>query len=143
MSFQKEYEDYLAHFGVPRMKWGVRKSVYKSMNRNQKRALRAYATSVGRHTSVFASRDSAKVKARKKADDRQKARLEKALGTKINSASAAGSYKNHNLANYLLNPIGNVGSVIANSVRSSRNKGYSEMSAKELNEFVGSKKKKK
>ena len=29
MSFQKEYEDYLAHYGVPGMKWGHRKSQAK------------------------------------------------------------------------------------------------------------------
>lgn len=31
-------EDYLIHFGVPGMKWGVRKSVYRSMTRSQRKA---------------------------------------------------------------------------------------------------------
>ena len=54
MSFQKEYENYLAHsshmdssellhYGVPGMKWGVRKSTYSKLNKYQKRALRSYA----------------------------------------------------------------------------------------------------
>ena len=148
MKFQEKYEDYLvhngfvtedelAHFGVPGMKWGVRKSVYKSMNRRQRGALRSYATSVGRHNSYFASKK--KASARAKADAKQKARLEKALGTSINNESAIGSYKNHNLGNWLLNPFGNLGSVYANQVRTSADKGFREMSDKQLKEYMNPK----
>lgn len=35
-----ENSNYLAHYGVPGMKWGVRRSVYKSMTSEQKRAQR-------------------------------------------------------------------------------------------------------
>lgn len=35
-----ENSNYLTHYGVPGMKWGVRRSVYKSMTSEQKRAQR-------------------------------------------------------------------------------------------------------
>ena len=65
MSFQKDYENYLchsgfiseeelAHFGVPGMKWGVRKSTYKSLNRRQRKALKAYSTT-GAYTEQMRS----------------------------------------------------------------------------------------
>lgn len=44
MSFQKEYEDYLMHYGVRGMKWGVRKKTYKSLNKAQRKVLRGVAS---------------------------------------------------------------------------------------------------
>lgn len=45
MSFQNEYEDFLAHYGVKGMKWGVHKSVYKNMTKSERKALRGVAES--------------------------------------------------------------------------------------------------
>ena len=33
----------LKHFGVPGMKWGVRKEQYKNLNRSQKKELKKYS----------------------------------------------------------------------------------------------------
>ena len=54
MKFQEKYENFLVtngliepnaikHYGVKGMKWGVRKSVYKSLTRDQRKALRGAA----------------------------------------------------------------------------------------------------
>lgn len=45
------YESELYHYGVKGMKWGVRKEVYKSANRQQKKAIRNdyYETTEGKH----------------------------------------------------------------------------------------------
>lgn len=54
MKFQEKYEKFLVsngliepnaikHYGVKGMKWGVRKSVYKSLTRDQRKALRGAA----------------------------------------------------------------------------------------------------
>lgn len=106
MSFQKEYENYLvhsgiiseeelAHYGVPGMKWGVRKSTYKKLNRNQKRALKAYAQAgalnAGTYTKFSKLKGTPKAsrsKSRLKLQAKVKARLEKAIGEKINDESA-------------------------------------------------------
>lgn len=42
--FQERYEDYLMHYGIKGMKWGVRKKTYKSLNKYQRRVLRGVAT---------------------------------------------------------------------------------------------------
>ncbi len=40
MSFQKDYENYLMHYGVKGMRWGIRKDRYKSMSRCGRKAHR-------------------------------------------------------------------------------------------------------
>ena len=40
MNFKERYEDYLMHYGVPGMRWGVRKADYKAMSPQQRRETR-------------------------------------------------------------------------------------------------------
>ncbi len=147
MSFQKEYEDYLvhsgviteeelAHYGVPGMKWGVRKSVYKSLNRRQRRALKSYGTMrEGANRLKKRGNYSGHREANK-----YKAKLERAMGIKINDESAAGSSKNGSLIRGL------VGGVPADlAVRASRASTYKKLSNQsnsEMREYLGKKKKK-
>lgn len=42
--FQERYEDFLMHYGIKGMKWGVRKETYKSLNKYQRRVLRGVAS---------------------------------------------------------------------------------------------------
>lgn len=96
MSLQKEYESYLAHYGVPGMKWGVRKEQYKSMTRMQKKSLKAlgeYAQSYNRHQKRLAK--GKKLSARQIRQDEAyksvKKGLERVLKVKINDKSLADS----------------------------------------------------
>lgn len=67
----------LKHFGVPGMKWGVRKEQYKNLNRSQKKELKKYSR-------LLLSR-----KAKDKVEAKNlKKKLEDALKIKINSQSA-------------------------------------------------------
>lgn len=76
MSLQKEYEVYLAHYGVPGMKWGIRKAneAYRRYDRqaNKMRSLIAVAAD-------YANRPSAQTKARTKSIYKANLRLEKKL----------------------------------------------------------------
>lgn len=148
MSFQKEYENYLvhsgviseeelAHYGVPGMKWGVRKSVYKTLNRRQRKALKAYGQ--GRLGADIVEKRGTP-KSSTKSVRNYKSKLEKAMGIKINDQSAAGSGKNSIVLRQLaLGLPGNIGTAIARSSRMNR---QSNMSNSELKKYLGKKKKK-
>ena len=145
--FQEKYESYLrhanaskedelAHFGVPGMKWGVRKSVYKSLNRRQRKALKAYGT--GRHGADIMEK-AGRPKSSTKSIRNYKSKLEKAMGVKINDKSAAGSGKNSIILRQLtLGLPGNVATAIARSSRMNR---QSNMSNSELKKYLGKRRK--
>lgn len=145
---QEEYKDYLyhagfitedelAHYGVPGMKWGVKKSVYKTLNRRQRKALRAYGT--GRHGADIMEK-TGQPKSSTKSVRNYKSKLEKAMGIKINDKSAAGSGKNSIIVRQLTMGLpGNVATTIARSSRMNR---QSNMSNSELKKYLGKKKKK-
>lgn len=139
MKFQEKYEDYLvhngfvtkdelAHFGVPGMKWGVRKDTYRSLNRRQRRTLKNYSALVQR--SALGKKNSAGMRE----TQAYKRRLESALGTKINDESAKGSVKNS-----LLYGAG----LWTTAKRSSRGKAQSSLSGKELSSYLNYEDKKK
>lgn len=146
--FQERYEDYLhhastsssselAHFGVPGMKWGVRKGTYKSLNRRQRKALKGYSV---RAQVSAAAKQTGRNSNYVKQTGAYKKRLEKALGTKINDESSKGSFKNSSLLRGLVGGIPLSG--VTQVVRANRANKQANMSQKELSEYLGKKKKK-
>lgn len=96
MSFKEEYSDYLVHYGVPGMKWGVRKSVYKTLDRGQKRTLKDYAQRASLYTAIRSKASirqdkssKAYAKAVSKAFKLDHDRVSKLLNTKIDDVLAA------------------------------------------------------
>lgn len=103
MSFQQEYSNYLIHHGIKGMKWGVRKSVYKSLNRKQKKQLQKYQLndlSISRNINYYKRMQNSKFSSQKAKDlyknaeasltllqnkfrSKKKTELSKALNTKI------------------------------------------------------------
>ena len=147
MSFQKEYENYLvhsgiiseeelAHYGVPGMKWGVRKSVYKSLNRRQRKALKSYGQY--RQGSDMLKKGG-NYDAHKKAKA-YKSKLEKAMGIKINDKSAVGSSRNSQLLTGILGGI--APTAITGIARASRANNQMNTSTSDLKDYLGKKKKK-
>ena len=161
MSFQKDYENYLchsgfiseeelAHFGVPGMKWGVRKSTYKSLNRRQRKALKAYSTT-GAYTEQMRSASKNKrlsSERRKKASayvknaDAYRGKLESVLGTKINNKSSYGSAMNSALLNKFFGAgLAGIGvNAVTRRIRANKQR---NMSDKDLKNYLGNKKEKK
>ena len=157
--FQEKYENYLrhanantndelAHFGVPGMKWGVRKSTYKSLNRRQRKALKAYSTT-GAYAEQIRKRSKTmdrssnqykKASAYVKNADAYKSKLERVLGTKINNDSSRGSATNSILLNHLVGfgVLGDATNAVTRRLRASTQR---NMSDKALKEYLGKKKK--
>lgn len=76
MSLQNEYESYLAHYGVPGMKWGIRKAnaAYKKYDKYANRMRKLIAVA-----SDYANRPSSQTKHRSKSIYKSNLKLEKKL----------------------------------------------------------------
>ena len=88
----------LKHYGVPGMKWGVRKEQYKQLGKKQKKVLRSYGTYYsGRAIKLRDKRAAGKlgeVKTRElKNIEKMKKNIERALKVKIDDVSASSNGK--------------------------------------------------
>lgn len=128
MKFQEQYSNYIEHYGTRGMRWGVRKEQYKSLNRQQKKSLKAY----GSYRSIASKILQKKAKGKAtisdieflKKDKKIKAKLEKALNIKIDDVSAEVSSKRS--AKILATFLGMPGAIVG----ASRDKEYKRLASK-------------
>lgn len=93
MSLQKEYESYLAHYGVPGMKWGVRKEQASTYKDSQvKRDISMYGKSGARKINKYMLKGDTYQTARHKMGHKRykQASVRKAVGGILNVIGGLG-----------------------------------------------------